>query len=191
MDLEELCEKIKNREITLRQAAKDSPGLYKRYKYGLRRLFSIQDKYVVRENIVSIWIHGKPGSGKTRLARELGGDDAFYQQRWNSWSDYLQEDVVVIDNYRDRPGKVFSLTRYLDWPPVRLPGRCGVQLHATKIIITCMHPPDVALARAHEHDRNKIMRLLTKIVNVENGETFAWADLAPTQNNNTHTDSSP
>jgi len=50
-------------------------------------------------NLDNLWLHGEPGNGKSRLARDLCKGEAYFNKNLSTWWDgYNGEPIVIIDD---------------------------------------------------------------------------------------------
>lgn len=140
------------------------PDIQIRYHFALRSILqeNIKPVAMVRECIV-FW--GKTGTGKSRLAWEEAGNEAYSKNpRTKWWDGYNQEEHVIIDEFRGS----FDISYFLTWTdryPVRVEKKgTSTALMAKKIWITSnIHPldwyPDLDM-----ETKAALMRRLTRIV---------------------------
>jgi len=106
------------------------------------------------------WFWGPTGSGKTRTAVEMGGDDYWMSGknlRW--WDGYAGQSTVIIDDFRGDFCTFHELLRILDRYPYRVEIKGGsVPLESKTIIITSPKPPTEAYTT-----REDIGQLLRRI----------------------------
>lgn len=118
------------------------------------------------------WYYGPTGCGKTRLAYEEAGENAWISGRdlkW--WQGYDGHEHVIIDDFRGDFCKFHELLRILDRYPYIVEVKGGSrQLLAKKIWITCpVRPEEVYKA---QEDVNQLLRRITKVVNL--GPTLSF-----------------
>lgn len=92
------------------------------------------------------WFHGDSGSGKTRAAYDLAGDNDVYITSGNAGSFFLDgywaEKYVIFDDFRPTDLRLNQLLRYLDRYPVSINIKYGRAPYlAEHIIITSDRPP--------------------------------------------------
>lgn len=115
------------------------------------------------------WIYGPTGTGKTRLALSMCGDDFWISGknlRW--WQGYDGHKDVIIDDFRKDFCTFHELLRILDRYPYTVEVKGGSrQLLAQKLIITCPeHPRDIFNTR---EDVGQLLRRIDDIVHLGNG----------------------
>lgn len=112
------------------------------------------------------WIYGSPGSGKTRMAQEIAGPDAYWASP-SSWFDgYDAHETVVFDDYRPHIYPTSLLLRLLDRYPLQVPFKGGFrQFLARKIIVTTPLHPSCYIADSENNQQ--LMRRITKVVELK------------------------
>lgn len=119
-----------------------------------------------------IWLHGPTGSGKTRKAVELSGDNYWMSGRnlkW--WEGYDAHENVIIDDFRKDFCTFHELLRILDRYPYTLEVKgTSRQLLAKQIIITSCYAPDVVYDT--REDVAQLLRRISRIEKLEIGMGF-------------------
>lgn len=109
------------------------------------------------------WFCGSTGTGKSRLAYEMLGDDCYTCLSTGRWFDgYDAHENVLIDDMRKDFMKFHELLRLLDRYAMRVETKGGTrQFLAKKIIITsCYRPEEMFSTR---EDIRQLIRRLDKI----------------------------
>lgn len=120
------------------------------------------------------WFFGPTGSGKTRKAFEILGEDAYVAMstgRW--WDGYDGEHNVIIDDMRKDFCKFHELLRYLDRYAMRVETKGGSrQFLAKHIIITSAFSPTQLF-----DTREDLQQLLRRIDNIEyiDSASITWS----------------
>lgn len=105
-----------------------------------RTLKEVRDEFMpersANEKTALFWFYGKPGSGKSRYARDIHPD--YYQKPEGQWwtTNYAQQDVVLMDDWR--PTKDFplqELLRLADYGKHHIPVKGGYRKFRSKIIV--------------------------------------------------------
>lgn len=113
-----------------------------------------------------IWLWGETGTGKTKSAMEMAGEDYWISSgtlKW--WDGYCGQKAVIIDDFRGDMCPLHTLLRILDRYPYRVETKGGSQwLRAKKIIITSCASPEQAYWQC---TREKIGQLTRRITHTE------------------------
>lgn len=123
-------------------------GLYLRYQRAITHMVASSLSGGGRDAPTStLVLYGPPGSGKSFLAHDLGGESAFYLPipKDNSpvWFDgYLGQKTIVIEDFYGRGLSRNFLLRLLDEAPMQVPFKGGfVPLGNVSVIFTSnVHP---------------------------------------------------
>lgn len=109
------------------------------------------------------WFYGKTGSGKSKLAYEILGEDCYTCLSTGRWFDgYDAHDNVIIDDFRKDFMKFHDLLRLLDRYAYRVETKGGTrQFLAKKIIITSPHHP--AFVYETREDVQQLIRRIDEI----------------------------
>jgi len=91
-----------------------------------------------------IWIWGPTGTGKSRVARTLCGDDVFTKNTGTKWWDgYDGHEHVIVDDFRDSWWSITYMLALLDRYEFQVEIKGGQrQMRAKQIIITSAFPPN-------------------------------------------------
>lgn len=148
----------------LSEVAMENPGLYCRYRGGLKDIAGFVNEQNSKEfrklDVEVLW--GKAGSGKTRTAVESTDDYYILNQDDNSlyWDGYEGQKTLIIDDFYGWI-KYGQLLKILDGYQLRLPVK-GSYTYAKweKVYITSNKPPEewygMGLSEALERRLHKI-----------------------------------
>lgn len=166
---------------SLRDIASDGDGALALLKFprGMTILRSLYLRDRTRPPFV-LWLSGKTGIGKTRLAFELSTifckdvcDDIWISSGGLQWFDgYDGQSIAIFDDFRAKHAKDFSfLLRITDRYPIRVPFKGGFTQWIPKLIIfTCPSSPEVTFSTRAEHrpeDVNQFLRRLSHSCNFD------------------------
>lgn len=115
-----------------------------------------------------LWFYGPTGSGKSRSALELAQQlgSFYYKNPTNKWWDgYVQQRVVVIDDYRRDFCTFTDLLRILDYYPYYVEIKGGtLALNSELIIFTCPHTMTTIWDSRSEEDLKQLTRRVDSVV---------------------------
>lgn len=141
--------------------------------YQAMRTAELMQKYTpckMREPPKVMWFYGPTGTGKTRTAFEIAGDDVWVSGkslRW--WDGYYGQKTVIIDDYREEFAKLPEMLRILDRYPYRVEVKGGsTWLQATTIIITTPKRPEFTFSSGIKEDIQQLLRRITEIREFKN-----------------------
>jgi len=126
-----------------------------------------------------IWLYGASGAGKSRLARELCGDDLYTKNTNNKWfSGYDAHEYVILDDFRDSWMPLTDLLSLCDRYERLVETKGGQRQFKPKymVITSIMHPNRMYLGCDGE-PREQLLRRIRTIreivpnVPVVNGNT--------------------
>lgn len=81
------------------------------------------------------WYHGETGTGKTRTAYELLGENAYFKDGSKWWDGYDAHESVIIDDFRPSQMPFQELLRLLDRYPHKVEYKGGTRQFLAKTII--------------------------------------------------------
>jgi len=92
------------------------------------------------------WLYGKTGTGKSKLALELGDiheTKVFFKPAGPWWDGYYQQGIIVIDDIRHEDYPFATLLRILDRYPMQIPIKGSfLPLNSPIFVITCPDTPE-------------------------------------------------
>lgn len=91
-----------------------------------------------------IWLTGPSGSGKSRRAREICGEDVYTKNTGHKWWDgYDGHEDVILDDFRDSWWPITYMLALIDRYEFQVEYKGGMrQMRAKRIIITSIFTPD-------------------------------------------------
>lgn len=109
----------------LKRVATDHPASYVRYHRGFAAYRSIAFATPPRDfKTKLVVLFGPPGTGKTRAAYQLAGDNPYPKPRGEWWDGYNQNNGVIIDDFYGWL-KFDELLKISDRYPYRVPVKGG------------------------------------------------------------------
>jgi len=117
-----------------------------------------------------IWLWGPTGTGKTRTAYEILGEDCYTCLPTGRWFDgYDAHENVLIDDIRGDFMKFHEFLRLLDRYAFRVETKGGTrQFLAKKIVITCPNLPEIVFPNIKE-DMAQLLRRIDEIREIRTG----------------------
>jgi len=131
-------------------------GTFLRYNRGIReykRIRAIQRNWAME----LVFIIGPSGTGKSRHARDISGDDVYFMMPGKWWEDYEGQHTVVWDEFYGHSCPFSLLLRILDRYPLKLECKGGaVEFNSRRIIFTSNQEPRdwYNAERTHQMDWN-------------------------------------
>lgn len=112
------------------------------------------------------WFYGSTGTGKSRRAAELGGDDIYWKPPGKWWDLYSNEKTVVLDDLRSEDYSFQFLLRLLDRYPLKVEFKGGFcEFTSSVIIITAPCRPEELYTFYDQRDHiAQLHRRITHIV---------------------------
>jgi len=111
-----------------------------------------------------LWFWGPTGTGKTRAASAIAGDDVYWKTGDTKWFDgYDAHESVIFDDLREDTFSFPYLLQLLDRYPCQVEVKGGFrQFKPRLIIVTCPLAPDNFLHSSCE-DRTQLLRRITYV----------------------------
>lgn len=143
-DIDKACELVKDK--SLYDLAVEMPVMYVKYNKGfekLRNILASKNKEFIKLGVYVIW--GPPGSGKSKLVREI--DDNVYSVpepvNGTLWFDgYDGQESILLDDFYGWV-KYHTLLQICDGYPMQLPVKGGfTQKQWKNVFITSNKPPE-------------------------------------------------
>lgn len=150
------------------------PGNFLRYHRGLQELQRLATSAPRNpENTVEVlWLFGPTGTGKSRWAFE-NYPDAYVKMNNKWWDGYLNEDTVIIDDYRPNLCTFQELLRILDRYPMRVEMKGGsTELSATRFVITSSQRPEVLWGGRTEEALGQLLRRISSVTSFSQDGTM-------------------
>lgn len=163
-DLSDLITAINSgkREFEIYEA---DPANYIKFSAGVKRAIALLCPKRTFKTVV-YWFFGPTGTGKSKLANEIGGDSVYYKSPNNDWWEgYQNEEIVIIDDYRTNMCTFSEILRLFDRYPhkVNIKGSHS-EFNSKIIIVTCPKSPVETWTTRSNEDLNQLNRRITDIV---------------------------
>lgn len=118
------------------------PTTYVKFHRGLHALRNLHVTPETREIRVTV-IWGETGVGKSHMAHELAGKEAYWKPAGQWWDDYNGEKTVVIDDFDPKENSESTVLRWMDKWPLRVPVKGGfVAYGCERLIMTSHYAPE-------------------------------------------------
>jgi len=142
----------------------EHPGVYLFSGHNMLRNFLAAQPTIERPDIRVLWIHGPPGTGKSREAHETYPQAFVKEPRTKWWSGYALEEEVIIDDFGPGGIDINHLLRWFDRYKCLVETKGGmIPLYATKFIVTSnFSPTDVFTSQ--DYPNPQLPALLRRIV---------------------------
>jgi len=162
-DIQKMSEDIYEGKMTRKDVAFANVQIYNQFRNTLKDFEDWRYENKERtETTEGIWIYGKTGTGKSHMAFDLAKGKTKYvlEDDGGWWDNYLQQDVVIINDFRGWIKYSELLTLVDHWPKsVRRRGRAPINFNSKQIIITSsLHPKDIYKNRDKEDDIAQLLR---------------------------------
>lgn len=170
-DLEEVREKLlADKEVVV---ADEFFSTWVKYQRSFKRYKDMKCIPIMRPDLVVVYIWGNPGTGKTRIAREVGiekGGVWFASDTELKWFDgYDQEPCVILDDYRGGASDSWIL-RVLDIYELRVPVKGGfVAWNPAYIYITS----NLEVINLHSSVQAAFRRRIKKVFHISDALDFS------------------
>lgn len=117
-----------------------------------------------------LWFWGGTGTGKTRAASAIAGDDVYWKTGDSKWFDgYDGHESVILDDLRADTFKFDDLLRMFDRYPCTVEVKGGMrQFKPRLIVVTCPLSPDV-FEIPYGEDRTQLLRRITYVEHFVSG----------------------
>lgn len=150
------------REEGLKAVQKQYPAVYIKFHSGIEKLSMTYEKQRDFVPIVK-WIYGPTGTGKTRMVHE-SEPDLFVCNESNQWWDgYINQEAVLIDDFRADFCKFHVLLKILDRYPHKVAVKGGYrEFNSKRIYITCPEHPEAVYQTIE--DKQQLLRRISEII---------------------------
>lgn len=139
-DLDEIRKAVQNGE-DMRTIITSYPANYQTIKYAETIRKYLEKPRNWKPNVK--WYYGETGTGKTKTAYEVLGENAYFKDGTKWWDGYDAHESIIIDDFRPSAIPFQELLRILDRYPHTIENKGGTrQLLAKTIIITAPYHPN-------------------------------------------------
>lgn len=141
-DLEAVHESIKKAK-TMRQVANDHPVEFMKYPNGIAKLHAFNEERRTKKPAVT-WLYGDTSTGKTSSVFKRHPDIEIWTapSDFKFWNGYEQQEVILIDDFREERLAFDELLRVLDAYPMTVNVKNGHrELNSPFIYITSIVEP--------------------------------------------------
>lgn len=155
--------KLIDKEKSMVPVAQQYFGQYIRYHRGFEKYLSLVQTQRSEAPKV-LWFYGSTGTGKSRLAFELGKGSVYSKDHTQWWDGYTQQKIIVVDDFDGRwPFR--DLLKVTDRYPYPVQYKGGyVHLNSPYIIFTADRTPQEVYGDHKQHEIDQWMRRITKVV---------------------------
>lgn len=151
----------------LKRVAMEHAGAYVRYHRGFAAYKSLVCATAPRDfKTKLVVLFGPPGTGKTRAAYELAGENPYPKPRGEWWDGYCGNNGVIIDDFYGWL-KFDELLKISDRYPYRVPIKGGYENFCTKIIIITSNIDISKWYKFDGYDPSALYRRCTKYLRCE------------------------
>lgn len=123
-DLEDIYRRLRERDESIREVADAFPGQFMRMPRAFQAAQALSAPRGLNDNTMGYFFYGAPGTGKSRLARRIVGEEGFYAPcEEGKWFDGIEPGVKygVIDDLQPETFKISMFLRLVDYGPMRVP----------------------------------------------------------------------
>lgn len=173
-DLEDIYRRLRERDESLREVADAFPGQFMRYHRAFKAAQLLCTPRGLNDCTRGYFFYGEPGTGKSRLARSIVGEEGFYAPcAEGKWFDGIQPGMLsgVIDDIQPDTFPVDVFLHLIDYGPYQVPVKCSWGVWKLKhLIFTSNYEWDQLWPR-HRHP-NAIKRRFEIIVKFRHNGTL-------------------
>lgn len=147
-DLKRLSSEVYEGRTDVKRIRLENPHAYHQFGRTLEKIETDRMNDNRRTEMTKgLWLYGKTGSGKSRLAFDIAGDRSTYcwkTNERNGWQDgYKQQEVVIVDDFRGTIpyDELLRIVDRYDYSMIRR-GTEPVNFTSKLVIITCPMIPE-------------------------------------------------
>lgn len=146
----------------------ENPEIYHQYGRTLNKLEELRMRQVFRAEMTEgVWYYGETGVGKSHRAFKNYTPQTHYvlpnDNGW--WDGYVQQDIVIINDFRGFLSYDFMLQMIDKWPfSVKRRGREPIPFISKKVIITSSLSPKEVYNKRNDNDSIKQLRRRMKVI---------------------------
>lgn len=170
-------------------AAKKHSSIFARYPTGMNKLAATFDDPPKWRHLQVYFYHGDPGTGKSRLAHQQTGGEAYVKLDGKWWDGYESQDALIFDDFDGHKSySIAEMLRWLDGYKMQVNIRNGTRwARWTKVYITT----NLEFEELYPLATNKQRAALARRIPLANRRRFTEGDEIVFSDNDSQADPIP